>query len=603
MAAPHAASALVKLVRKRESAVASAQAYHAEHSISIDQEPSALPLPCLALAKAPLPPPLLKALRRRFDAPTPIQAITWPLAAAGRDILAIAQTGGGKTLAVLLPALAACHARLRAEERTPSCLVLVPTRELAEQHLREAEAFGGALGLRAAAVYGGVPRQSQEAALRRGADLVVATPGRMLDLLQLHSEAASAAKGMPCKFFARGRCAKGAACRFKHAGPGGEAEPPSAAAAAPATSLARCSVLVLDEADMMLALGFERYVRALAAEMAAPRQTLLCTATWPVEVQRVASELLRPERVRVSVGGGAERLTAAAEVEQRVHVVEPAGKWDALLRVLRAHRPAGEARGGERGGEPRRLLIFANTKAAVRQIGESCAAAGLCADTLSSERSQEERARTLGRFEAGELPLLVATGVASRGLHVEGVDVINYDFPLTLSEYVHRIGRTGRAGARGTAESLFTRDDARHAPPLVEVLQRSSQPVPEELAALAAAAAGSADAEGGAGAGAEAAPPPPSRRSQKRARARAEGTGGRKLPRQHLASESAAGGGGGGGAKGATARGSVAAEPSFKSSKERRAHFKAHRVTLLEPPRSEKRKAADEPAGSQWRVI
>ena len=369
--------ALVRMIKKRSSgskpappssavsqqASADAQDYYAKHEVVVETAGSHAP--CLTLEAAPFPAPLLKLLQAQFETPTPIQAVTWPLAAtACRDVLAIARTGSGKTLAFLLPAIS----RLTDDEAgTPRCLVLVPTRELALQHARVATVFCAAIDRRAVAVYGGAPRQAQAAELRAGADLIVATPGRLLDLLDLHSERASAAKGMPCKFFLKGRCGKGDACPFKHAGAaagGGSGGSPAESGAGAAASLARCALVVLDEADMVLALGFERFIRAVVAATPAEHQTLMLTATWPPEVERVAASLLRDGHATVSVGGGKERLTACADVAQTVHVLDPEEKWEHFVSTLARLAPlAGD------GGSTRRLIVFANTKRLVAQIG------------------------------------------------------------------------------------------------------------------------------------------------------------------------------------------------------------------------------------------
>ena len=582
----------------RQQASADAQAYYARHKVVV--EAAGTHSPCLKLEAAPFPAPLLKLLQAQFETPTPIQAACWPLAAtACRDVLAIARTGSGKTLAFLLPAIS----RLTGDVAgPPQCLVLVPTRELALQHTRVATVFCAAISRRAVAVYGGAPRQAQAADLRAGADLVVATPGRLLDLLDLHSERASAAKGMPCKFFLKGRCGKGAACPFKHAdaaggGGGGGGGSAAESGAGASTSLARCALIVLDEADMMLALGFERFIRATVAAAPAEHQTLMLTATWPPEVERVAASLLRAGHATVSIGGGKERLTACADVAQKVHVVAPEAKWDHFLSTLARLAP-------RTGGTRRRLIVFANTKRLVAHIGAACAAAGHEVDVLSGDRSQAEREATVARFKAGRLSLLVATDVAARGLDVPDIDaVINYDFPLVhAQEYVHRVGRTGRAGKQGLAETFFTRDDARHAGSLATMLRDSGQPVPDALRAMAMAAAGTA---GAAGAGAveaadghadHAAPRPQSRLSLARARARAEGTGGHKLSMPW--------------AQGAQDADNTAtdarpmSEPSEAQSstpwpdtssmtnKERKAYFKAARVTTLDPPRAGAEKRA-----------
>ena len=302
----------------------------------------------------------------------------------------------------------------------------------------------------------------------------------------------------------------------------------------------------------------------------------------------------------MSVGGGKERLTACADVAQTVHVLAPEEKWEHFLSTLARLAPlAGD------GGSTRRLIVFANTKRLVGQIGEACAAAGHEVDVLSGDRSQAEREATVARFKAGRLSLLIATDVAARGLDVPGVDaVINYDFPYVHAhEYVHRVGRTGRAGKQGLAETFFTCNDARHASSLATMLRDSGQPVPDALRALAAAgtagAAGAAGAARAAGAGAAeaaddhadnggaaVAPKPQSRRSLARARARAEGTGGHKLrvpgaqDTDNTATETEP-----------VPAPSTAPEPDTSSmtNKERKAYFKKARVTALEQPRAEKR--------------
>jgi ATP-dependent RNA helicase DDX5/DBP2 len=413
-------------------------------------------LPCMQLRAAPFPPPLVVELcSQGFAAPSAVQAAAWPLASAGLDVLAIAKTGSGKTLGFLLPAIARCRAgRLRGEAPAdePLALVVVPTRELALQVCAQAASFGAALGVRAVAVYGGAPKSEQMRQLRRGADIVVATPGRMMDMLDLRN-----------------------ASGIRHGA---------------ATSLAAASLLVLDEADRMLDMGFEPDFRAIAAALAPPpgRQTLLFSATWPAEstsVRRVADELLRPTSLAtVSVGEGAERLTANRDVVQRVHVVAPAERWGRFVALLEPLQPRGAPL-------PPRVLVFANRRKSVDHIGKHCWRAGFACDTLHGDRTQREREDVLAAFRAGELRMLIATDVAARGLDIEGVDrVLNYDFPPpdggaegAVGAYIHRVGRTGRAGSTGEADTLFTATDCRHAAELCRVLAEAAQEVPPELEA------------------------------------------------------------------------------------------------------------------------
>lgn len=440
-----------------------------------------------------------------FASPTPVQAASWPVAVIGRDCLGIAKTGSGKTLGYMLPAITHCHTERGATSKIsmtlPLCLVCVPTRELALQVHEQAELFGRALGVRAVAVYGGAPKREQAEKLRAGCELVVGTPGRLLDLLDLHTAATS--HGRAPTTMATGGGGGGGTC----------------------TSLSMASLLVLDEADRMLDMGFEPAIRRLSESMAKVlaggcdrRQTLLYTATWNTcdAVRRVAAELLdEASLVRVSVGDGGEKLTANAAVAQSVRVVDGGeGKWSAFLELLAPLLP-----GGARCGE--RTLVFVNTRKLCHELSSYCWRAGVSCDTINGDRPQHEREAALREFRDGRITMLIATDVAARGLDIQRVErVINYDFPLGESgshDYVHRIGRTGRAGASGAADTLVTPHDCRHAAELCRILRDAEQPVPAELeeltklkpprshhggrnkgakraAALAAAADGAADA-------------------------------------------------------------------------------------------------------------
>jgi ATP-dependent RNA helicase RhlE len=343
--------------------------------------------------------PFVRAVAHEgYHTPTPIQLQAIPRVLTGRDLLACAQTGTGKTAAFVLPILqhlaatapsqAQTHAQPRKRIRA---LVLTPTRELAAQIAERASAYGANVGVRIAVVFGGVGQQKQEDAIRRGIDLLVATPGRLLDLMQqrlLHLDGVE---------------------RF-----------------------------VLDEADRMLDMGFIHDVRRVVAALPRERQTLFFSATMPPEIADLARTILRdPDRVAVS-----PEVTTAERVEQSLYHVSRQEKKTLLQHVL---------------GSPEvsRALVFTRTKHGANRVAEQLAKAGIEAAAIHGNKSQNARERALEGFRAGTVPVLVATDIAARGIDVDGVShVVNYDLPNIPETYVHRIGRTGRAGASGRAISF-----------------------------------------------------------------------------------------------------------------------------------------------------
>ena len=368
-----------------------------------------------------------------FAEPTPIQRQAWPIALSGLDLVGLAETGSGKTLAYLLPVLVHVNSQPIAKAGDgPLGLIMAPTRELAGQIYEEAVRFGHPCGVRTACIYGGVQHGPQVQALRKGPDLVVATPGRLCDLL-----------------------------------------------AAKRTELSRCTYLVLDEADRMLDLGFEMQLRKVLMHMRADRQTLLFSATWPSEVQQLAATLLLPDAITVEVGGALARSGRAnARIAQRVLVCDEAAKLPTLIGLLE-----------ETLDEDARLIVFAGSKKRADDLTRALRIDGWPALCLHGDKTQEEREWVLAQFKEGRQPLLVATDVAQRGLDIKDVRcVINFDCPASGEAYVHRIGRTGRAGSAGSACTLVTSEDARAAVELVRVLKGSEQPVPLELERLAASA-------------------------------------------------------------------------------------------------------------------
>lgn len=341
--------------------------------------------------------PILEALAEEgYDAPTPIQAQTIPALLQGRDLIGIAQTGTGKTAAFALPILNRLRNRRPTPKRACRALVLSPTRELASQIAASFRTYGRHLGLRVATVFGGVGHQPQVAALARGVDILVATPGRLIDHLQ-------------------GRTA----------------------------FLDAVEVFVLDEADQMLDMGFIQPIRRIVSALPPQRQTLLFSATMPQAIARLANDLLQ-DPVQVSVAPAA---TTAERVDQRVIHVAQGDKRMLLARLLK-----GEAAG--------RTLVFVRTKHGADRVVRQLEADGIAANAIHGNRSQGQREAALRQFRDGRVPVLVATDIAARGIDVDGVThVINMDLPNVPEQYVHRIGRTARAGAAGVAISFCSAEE------------------------------------------------------------------------------------------------------------------------------------------------
>ncbi|GAY35582.1 hypothetical protein CUMW_017180 [Citrus unshiu] len=359
-----------------------------------------------------------------FSSPTPIQAQTWPIALQGRDIVAIAKTGSGKTLGYLIPAFILLRQLHNNPRNGPTVLVLAPTRELATQIQDEANKFGRSSRLSCTCLYGGAPKGPQLRELDQGADIVVATPGRLNDILEMKK-----------------------------------------------IDFGQVSLLVLDEADRMLDMGFEPQIRKIVNEMPPHRQTLMYTATWPKDVRKIASDLLvNPVQVNI---GNVDELAANKAITQHVEVVPQMEKERRLQQILRAQ---------ERGS---RVIIFCSTKRLCDQLARSIGR-NFGAIAIHGDKSQGERDWVLNQFRSGKSPILVATDVAARGLDIKDIRVvINYDFPNGVEDYVHRIGRTGRAGATGVAYTFFSEQDSKYATDLVKVLEGANQHVPPEVRDMA----------------------------------------------------------------------------------------------------------------------
>ena len=367
-----------------------------------------------------------------FNAPTPVQAAAIPAVLAGKDVVASAQTGTGKTAAFMLPTLqriavekpgetekpdakerntadkrtataerSAKHNAKRGDDKRnayPRALIITPTRELAAQIDAVAKSVCASTGQQAVIVTGGARYKHQITALQKGCDVLVATPGRLIDLLDK-----------------------------KH------------------TSLENIQVLVLDEADRMLDMGFWPSVRRIMEQLPRAHQTLLFSATLPTSITSTIDALLKdPERIEIARTG-----QTAATIEQHLCSVTQGQKPQLLKALIDSFDPA-----------PERVLVFCRTKSRVDSIYKNLKAAGLKVDVMHADRPQKARARALERFRSGAIQVLVATDVMSRGIDIQGIDaVINFDVPLDPEDYVHRIGRTGRAGAAGQAFTFMGPDE------------------------------------------------------------------------------------------------------------------------------------------------
>ncbi|KAK9080091.1 hypothetical protein SSX86_001766 [Deinandra increscens subsp. villosa] len=447
-------------------ALSSVDIYRQKHDVTATGDN--VPAPFMSFESTGFPPELLREIYAAgFAFPTPIQAQTWPIALQNRDIVAIAKTGSGKTLGYLIPAfmlLRRCHNN---PQNGPTVVVLAPTRELATQIQDEAIKFGRSVRISCTCLYGGAPKGPQLKELEQGADIVVATPGRLNDILEMRK-----------------------------------------------VDFRQVSLLVLDEADRMLDMGFEPQIRKIVNEIPPRRQTLMYTATWPKEVRKIASDLLvNPVQVNI---GNADELAANKSITQllartleyykeldflcktmniKLHLafilsvvlkgdnnVAPLKYVEVVPQMEKQRRVEQILRSEERGSK---IIIFCSTKKLCDQLTRSISR-NFGAAAIHGDKSQGERDWVLNQFRSGKSPILVATDVAARGLDVKDVRVvINYDFPNGVEDYVHRIGRTGRAGATGVAYTFFSEQDWKHAPDLIKVLEGANQPVPHEVREIA----------------------------------------------------------------------------------------------------------------------
>lgn len=358
--------------------------------------------------------PLVRGiLATGFTAPTEIQSQVIPAALGGRDIIGCAQTGTGKTAAFSLPILNRLGHERRTRKHTIRSLVLTPTRELAVQVEQAMRDYGRFLDLRALAIYGGVNIKSQLTALHHGVDIVVATPGRLMDHMQRGS-----------------------------------------------IDLTHVEMLVLDEADRMLDMGFIKDVRKIIKALPAKRQTLLFSATISPEVKTLAGDALKSP-LTVQIGKPRNPIES---VTQHLYLVQKELKVDLLLHML-ANKPMYS------------VLIFTRTKHGADKINRKLTRAGIVSVSLHSGRSQKQRQSAMDGFRKGRFQVMVATDIAARGIDIEGIShVINFDVPAFAEDYIHRIGRTGRAAAKGDAITFVSPEEQKHLHQIEEFIGRKLTP-------------------------------------------------------------------------------------------------------------------------------
>uniref|UniRef100_A0A7S0U9N0 RNA helicase n=1 Tax=Hemiselmis andersenii TaxID=464988 RepID=A0A7S0U9N0_HEMAN len=389
------------------------------------------PKPVRTFEEGSFPDYILDVVEKEYGlqaTPTPVQAQAWPVCLSGRDCVNVAETGSGKTLAFMLPAIVHINAQPYLQPGDgPIALMLAPTRELALQSHEVGLKYGQSSNIKLTCVYGGAPKSSQAGDLRRGVEIVIATPGRLIDFLESRT-----------------------------------------------TNLRRVTYLVMDEADRMLDMGFEPQIRKIVGQIRPDRQTLMFTATWPKEVESIARDFMQHDVVRTQVGS--QSLKAVKTVVQHVEVCEDATKPRALQRILQQVV--------DRSGS--KVIIFTETKRNADILTKNMRYDGFPALAIHGDKQQSERDWVLQQFKSGASTILVATDVAARGLDIKDVKfVINYDMPSCCEDYVHRIGRTGRAGTTGTAFTLFTANNAKSTgKELLRILTENGQNVPKEFEML-----------------------------------------------------------------------------------------------------------------------
>lgn len=396
---------------------------------TFDDKPGLLPIPNPVLtfeqAFQNYPEILEEIYKQDFKTPSPIQSQAWPILLRGEDLIGIAQTGTGKTLAFLLPALIHIEGQTipREEREGPTVLIMAPTRELALQIDKEVSKYQYK-GIKSVCVYGGGDRKEQIKVVAKGVDIVIATPGRLNDLVMA-----------------------------RH------------------LNVINFSYIVLDEADRMLDMGFEPQIRKSLFDVRPDRQTVMTSATWPPGVRRLAESYMK-DPIQVNVGS--LDLAAVHTVTQKIMFVEESEKEEALFEFLSTMDPTDK------------IIIFCGKKATATHITTELCLKGIECQSLHGDRDQTDREAALSEMVDGTVNILVATDVASRGIDIKDLThVINLDFPRHIEEYVHRVGRTGRAGKTGISLTFISRSDWGNARELIKILEEANQEVPDELEQMA----------------------------------------------------------------------------------------------------------------------
>ncbi|CAH0596389.1 unnamed protein product [Chrysodeixis includens] len=396
---------------------------------TFDDKPGLRPIPNPVLtfeqAFQHYPEILVEIYKQDFKQPSPIQSQAWPILLRGEDMIGIAQTGTGKTLAFLLPALIHIDGQTipKEDREGPTVLIMAPTRELALQIDKEVSKYSYK-GIKSVCVYGGGDRKEQIKVVARGVDIVIATPGRLNDLVMA-----------------------------RH------------------LNIINFSYIVLDEADRMLDMGFEPQIRKSLFDVRPDRQTVMTSATWPPGVRRLAESYMK-DPIQVNVGS--LDLAAVHTVTQKIMFIEESEKEEALFEFLRNMEPTDK------------VIIFCGKKATATHITTELCLKGIECQSLHGDRDQIDREAALSEMVEGTVNILVATDVASRGIDIKDLThVINLDFPRHIEEYVHRVGRTGRAGKTGISLSFISRNDWGNARELIKILSEANQEVPEELEQMA----------------------------------------------------------------------------------------------------------------------
>lgn len=371
-------------------------------------------------------PEILEEIKKQgFEKPSPIQCQAWPVLLTGQDLIGIAQTGTGKTLAFLLPAFIHIEGQEtpRSERKGPSVLIMAPTRELALQIENEVKKYSYH-DIKAVCVYGGGSRKEQINVVTKGVEIVIATPGRLNDLVE-----------------------------------------------AKILNLSSITYLVLDEADRMLDMGFEPQIRKTLLEIRPDRQTIMTSATWPQGVRRLAQSYMKKP---VQVFVGSLDLATVHTVTQTIYIIEEGEKIEMMYQFFREMAPTDK------------VIIFFGKKVTVDDVASDLALDGVHCQSIHGGRDQSDREEALRDLKTGQVQILLATDVASRGIDIEDIThVLNYDFPRDIEEYVHRVGRTGRAGKTGESITYMTRRDWSHAQELINLLEEANQQVPGELYQMA----------------------------------------------------------------------------------------------------------------------